>query len=65
SLDLTATGKAIMIAFGILGIFITAGVLSTINWRARDFNLKRQRRNIRLVNLRKGKPARASVKAEG
>ena len=57
SLNLTGAGKAIMIAFGIIGIFITAGVLSTINRRARDFNLKRQRRNIRLVNLRKGKPA--------
>src|ERR1043165_4458775 len=57
SLNLTATGKGIMIAFGLLGILVTAGVLSTINWRARDFNLKKQRRNIRLVNLPKGKPA--------
>src|SRR3982750_3707711 len=31
SLNLTGTGKAIMIAFGIIGILITAGVLSTIN----------------------------------
>src|SRR3954468_161109 len=59
SLNLTGTGKAIMIAFGIIGILITAGVLSTINWRSRDFNLKKQRRNIRLVNLPKGTPARA------
>jgi NADH-quinone oxidoreductase subunit H len=57
NLNLTGTGKAIMIAFGIVGILITAGVLSTINWRARDFNLKKQRRNIRLVNLPKGRPA--------
>ena len=56
-LDLTGTGKAIMIGFGILGIFITAGILSTINWRSRDFNLKKQRRDIRLVNLPKGRPA--------
>src|SRR5918912_85184 len=57
SLNLTGTGKAIMIGFGIVGIFITAGILSTINWRSRDFNLKKQRRNIRLINLPKGKPA--------
>ncbi|HEX8843018.1 MAG TPA: NADH-quinone oxidoreductase subunit NuoH [Pyrinomonadaceae bacterium] len=63
-LNLTGTGKGIMIAFGIIGILITAGILSTINWRSRDFNLKKQRRNIRLVNLPKGKPARASMNAE-
>jgi NADH-quinone oxidoreductase subunit H len=57
SLNLTGTGKAIMIGFGLVGIFITAGILSTINWRSRDFNLKKQRRNIRLINLPKGKPA--------
>jgi NADH-quinone oxidoreductase subunit H len=57
SLNLTGTGKAIMIAFGIIGILITAGVLSTINWRTRDFNMKKQRRDIRLVNLPQGKPA--------
>jgi hypothetical protein len=32
-------------------------MLARINWRSRDFNLKVQRRNIRLVNLPKGKPA--------
>jgi NADH-quinone oxidoreductase subunit H len=64
SLNLTATGKGIMIAFGILGIFITAGILSTINWRSRDFNLKKQRRNIRLINLPKGKPAVAPPATE-
>ncbi|HYJ46588.1 MAG TPA: NADH-quinone oxidoreductase subunit NuoH [Pyrinomonadaceae bacterium] len=64
SLNLTGTGKAIMIGFGLAGIFITAGVLSTINWRARDFNLKKQRRNIRLVNLPQGKPAVAPPVAE-
>ena len=51
------TGKGIMIAFGILGLFITAVLLSRINWRSRDFNLKVQRRNIKLVNVPKGKPA--------
>ncbi len=28
-----------------------------INWRSRDFNLKTQRRDIRLVDVPKGKPA--------
>jgi NADH-quinone oxidoreductase subunit H len=58
-LNLTATGKGIMIAFGIAGLFITAVLLARINWRSRDFNLKTQRRNIKLVNVPKGKPARA------
>jgi NADH-quinone oxidoreductase subunit H len=56
-LNLTATGKIVMIIFGLLGLVITGVLLSRINWRSRDFNLKRQRRNIRLVNLPKGKPA--------
>jgi len=56
-LNLTLAGKLIMIGFGIAGLFITAGLLSRINWRSRDFNLKTQRRNIRLVNVPKGKPA--------
>ena len=56
-LNLSAQGKGIMIGFGIVGLFITALLLSRINWRSRDFNLKVQRRNIKLVNLPKGKPA--------
>jgi NADH-quinone oxidoreductase subunit H len=56
-LNLTATGKGIMVAFGVVGLFLTAALLSRINWRSRDFNLKTQRRNIRLVNVPKGKPA--------
>jgi len=56
-LNLTAQGKAIAIVFGMAGLFITAFLMSRINWRSRDFNLKTQRRNIRLVNLPKGKPA--------
>ena len=63
-LNLTGSGKAVMIGFGIVGIFITAGLLSVINWRSRDFNLKKQRRNIRLVNLPKGKPAVAPAATE-
>jgi NADH-quinone oxidoreductase subunit H len=58
-MNLTATGKGIMIAFGFAGLFITGALLARINWRSRDFNLKTQRRNIRLVNVPKGKPARA------
>src|SRR5262245_48258681 len=46
-MNLTATGKGIMIAFGIAGLFITGALLARINWRSRDFNLKTQRRNIR------------------
>ncbi|HEY0376805.1 MAG TPA: NADH-quinone oxidoreductase subunit NuoH [Pyrinomonadaceae bacterium] len=56
-LNLTASGKGIMIGFAVAGVFIAAGLLSMINWRSRDFNLKKQRRNIRLVNLPQGKPA--------
>jgi NADH-quinone oxidoreductase subunit H len=56
-LNLTLTGKAVMIGFAVVGVFIAAGMLSMINWRSRDFNLKKQRRDIRLVNLPKGKPA--------
>ena len=56
-LNLSPSGKGIMVAFGIIGLFATAGLLSRINWRSRDFNLKTQRRNIQLVNVPKGKPA--------
>ncbi len=56
-LNLTGAGKGIVIAIGLVGLFITAGMLARINWRSRDFNLKTQRRNIKLVNLPKGKPA--------
>ncbi|HKV32745.1 MAG TPA: NADH-quinone oxidoreductase subunit NuoH [Pyrinomonadaceae bacterium] len=56
-LNLTTQGKAIVIVFGVAGLFITAFLMSRINWRSRDFNMKTQRRNIRLVNLPQGKPA--------
>lgn len=56
-LNLTPSGKGIMIAMGLIGLGITGWLLSKINWRSRDFNLRVQRRNIRLVNLPKGKPA--------
>jgi hypothetical protein len=46
-----------MIVMGLLGLGITGLMLSRLNWRSRDFNLKSQRRNIKLVNLPQGKPA--------
>ena len=63
-LGLTATGKAIAIGFGLVDLLLTAGILSLINWRSRDFNLKKQRRQIRLVDLPKGKPAVVSLGSE-
>jgi NADH-quinone oxidoreductase subunit H len=62
-LNLTASGKGLVIVMGIVGLLITGVLLSKINWRSRDFNLKLQRRNIRLVNLPKGKPAVPEVAA--
>lgn len=62
-LNLTGTGKAVMIAFGLAGVLINAALLSTINWRSRDFNLKKQRREVRLVSLPQGKPAVAPARA--
>jgi len=63
-LALTLSGKAIAIVFGFGNLLLTAGILSLINWRSRDFNLKKQRRKIRLVDLPKGKPAVAPVASE-
>jgi len=60
-LGLTATGKVIAIGFGVGNLMLTAAILSLINWRSRDFNLKKQRSKIRLVNLPQGKPAVAPV----
>jgi NADH-quinone oxidoreductase subunit H len=60
-LALTPTGKGIAIAFGVVNLFLTAAILSLINWRSRDFNLKKQRSKIRLVDLPKGKPAVAPL----
>lgn len=63
-LGLTATGKVIAIVIGVGNLFLTAGIMSLINWRSRDFNLKKQRRQIRLVDLPKGKPAVMPVSSE-
>ena len=60
-LNLTGTGKIIMVVLGLAGLLVTGGALSMINWRSRDFHLKSQRRNIRLVNLPQGKPAVAPI----
>src|SRR5882762_4082858 len=60
-LNLTGTGKIVMVVLGLAGLLVTGGALSMINWRSRDFHLKSQRRNIRLVNLPQGKPAVAPV----
>ena len=54
----------IAIGIGILNLFLTAALLSLINWRSRDFNLKKQRRQIRLVDLPKGKPAVVPIATE-
>ena len=56
-LNLTMSGKVIMIVIGFAGLFITAWLLARINWRSRDFNLKVQRRDIKLINVPKGRPA--------
>ena len=56
-LNLTMTGKGIAIALGWLGLLVAAAFLAAINLRSRDFNLTKQRRQIRLVKVLKGKPA--------
>src|SRR5437588_5808634 len=63
-LALTPSGKTIAIGFGFGNLFLTAGILSLINWRSRAFNLKKQRRQIRLVDLPKGRPAVMPVSSE-
>ncbi len=63
-LNLTATGKILMIVMGLIGLGIAGLMLARINWRSRDFNLKNQRRDIRLVNVPQGKPAVAPVASE-
>src|ERR1051326_8651239 len=63
ALGLTPTGKIIAVGIGVINLFLTAGLLSLINWRSRDFNLKKQRRQIRLVDLPKGRPAVAPIES--
>ena len=64
-LDLTASGKAVMITMGLLSLGVAGLLLARINWRSRDFNLKSQRRNIKLVNLPQGNPAVPAVAPAG
>lgn len=64
-LNLTTTGKILMIVMGLLSLGISGLLMARINWRTRDFNLKSQRRNIRLVNVPQGKPAVAPLPTEG
>jgi NADH-quinone oxidoreductase subunit H len=61
--DLTVTGKAVMVAFGVAGVALAGALLSTINRGSRDFNLKKQRRQVRLVAPPKGAPAVAATAA--
>ena len=62
-LNLTGAGKGIAVAFGLAGLLVAAGFLAALNWRSRDFNLKKQRRQVRLVDVPKGKPAAATTAA--
>jgi len=61
--DLTWQGKAIMVAFGGVGVLLAGAMLATINRGSRDFNLKKQRRQVRLVAPPKGAPAVAATAA--
>ncbi len=56
-LNLTGAGKVVMIIFGLLGVAATLALLSAINRGSSDFNLKKQRSKVRLVNQPQGAPA--------
>ena len=62
-LNLTGQGKIVAVAFGVAGLFIAALFLAYLNRHSRDFNLKKQRREIRLVDVPKGAPAVATTAA--
>src|SRR5687767_916175 len=62
-LNLTPTGKGVAVAFGLAGLFIAALFLAYLNRHSRDFNLTKQRREIRLVDVPKGAPAVATTAA--
>ncbi|MGB8507618.1 MAG: NADH-quinone oxidoreductase subunit NuoH [Pyrinomonadaceae bacterium] len=59
--NLTLTGKLVMVAFGFGGLFVAAAMLSLLNSRSRDFNLKKQRGQLRLVNEPQGQTAVSST----
>jgi NADH-quinone oxidoreductase subunit H len=62
-LNLTVEGKGVAVAFGVAGLFVAGLFLSYLNRHSRDFNLKSQRRQIRLVDVPKGAPAVATAAA--
>src|SRR5829696_6322052 len=62
-LNLTGAGKGVAVALGLAGLFIGALFLAYLNRHSRDFNLKKQRREIRLVDVPKGAPAVATAAA--
>ncbi|MDT7806921.1 MAG: NADH-quinone oxidoreductase subunit [Acidobacteriota bacterium] len=62
-LSLTATGKGVAVIFGWVGLALAALLLAYLNRHSRDFNLKKQRREIRLVDVPKGRPAVATTAA--
>ena len=56
-LNLTGAGKGVAIFMGFAGLLLAALFLAYLNRRSHDFNLKKQRRQIRLVDVPKGAPA--------
>ncbi|HEX8119277.1 MAG TPA: NADH-quinone oxidoreductase subunit NuoH, partial [Pyrinomonadaceae bacterium] len=61
--NLTWAGKGVAVLMGLLGLFIASLFLAYLNRHSRDFNLKTQRRQIRLVDVPKGAPAVATAGA--
>jgi NADH-quinone oxidoreductase subunit H len=62
-LNLTGAGKGLAVLFGLAGLLIAALFLAYLNRHSRDFNLKKQRRQIKLVDVPKGAPAVATTAA--
>jgi NADH-quinone oxidoreductase subunit H len=62
-LNLTLQGKSVAIVFGWAGVLLAAAMLAYLNRHSRDFNLRKQRREIRLVDVPKGTPAVATTAA--
>ena len=62
-LNLTAAGKGLAVALGFAGLLLAAFFLVYLNRHSRDFNVKKQRRQIRLVSAPKGRPAVATTAA--
>jgi NADH-quinone oxidoreductase subunit H len=62
-LNMTVTGKGVAAVMGWAGLLIAAVFLALLNHRSRDFNLKKQRRQIRLIDVPKGSPAVATAAA--